>query len=269
MIKHIFSDMDGTILNDEGDITDRNIQIIKQTNIPFTLVSARAPMEMAEVMDKLALNTPQIGFNGGLIFEKIDQEIQVLDSESIELATAQKIIQEVRDKFPQISLSWYSLNNWYTEKHDRGIDLENSYTNLNPEVVTSDDFFTQPNIEVYKLMLIIFEQTAMQEVKQYLLDQPFSGVSIQQSSDTYLEITSDKALKSRGIQFIIDQEKLEPSDLMAFGDGHNDLPMLQMVDNQVVMKNALPDMLENAKFITKSNQEDGVGYALEHILPEL
>ena len=43
MIKHLFSDMDGTVLNSNGEISEVNISAIKERKLPFTLVSARSP----------------------------------------------------------------------------------------------------------------------------------------------------------------------------------------------------------------------------------
>ncbi|AKP67364.1 Cof-type HAD-IIB family hydrolase [Companilactobacillus ginsenosidimutans] len=269
MIKHIFSDMDGTILNDAGNITDTNVRIIKETNLPFTLVSARAPMEMDDVMTKLNLTAPQIGFNGGLIFQKVDGEVNVLSERHIDLDIAEKVFNIIQTKFEDVSLSWYSLNDWYSERIDDGIRLEENYTNRKPTIMNSKEFFNNPDAKIFKLMMIIFDKQTMHDLKVYLESQHLTGVSIQQSSDTYLEITSDQALKSRGIQFVIDQEKLKPEEMLAMGDGHNDLPMLNMVAHPVVMKNALPEVLKVARFVTKSNEEDGVGYALEHYLPKI
>lgn len=70
MIKRIFADMDGTLLTPEGIVSDATAQAIKASHIPVTLVSARAPLEMKDAINKLGLNTPQIGFNGGLIYER-------------------------------------------------------------------------------------------------------------------------------------------------------------------------------------------------------
>ncbi len=269
MIKHLFSDMDGTILNDAGYITDENVRIIKNTNLPFTLVSARAPMEMEEVMDKLNLTAPQVGFNGGLIFERNNGQLKVLSEKPIDTNIAKNVFNIIQDKFKDVSLSWYTLNNWYSERVDAGIELEEKYTRRDPTIIDSAGFFERPQTKIFKLMMIIFDKKTMRDLKEYLLAQNFSGVSIQQSSDTYLEITSDQAIKSRGVQFIIDDEKLKPNEIIAFGDGHNDMPMLEMVDFPVVMSNALPDVLKIAKFVTKSNEEDGVGYALTNYLPTL
>lgn len=269
MIKHIFSDMDGTILNDLGDVSDHNAQVIKEYNIPVTLVSARAPIEMVDAMDKLDINTPQISFNGGLIFNKNDDQLKILHQDTIEKNVSQEIIDIILDKFPEVSLSWYTLHNWYSQRIDSGILLEKKYTSLLPQITTAKDFYSDPSHELFKIMIITFEPKTMRALKQYLLDQNFSGVAIQQSSDTYLEITSEKAIKSKGIKYVMNEEKLEPNELMAFGDGLNDLPMMKMVDYPVAMKNSLPEVLEIAKYITKSNEEDGVAYALQHYLPTI
>lgn len=269
MIKHIFSDMDGTILNDAGDVSDINAQAIKDANIPVTLVSARAPIEMVDAMDKLGINTPQISFNGGLIFNKASDRLNILHQDTIDINVGKDIVEIILDKFPEVSLSWYTLNNWYSQRIDDGILLEKKYTSLLPQITTAKDFYDETGHELFKIMIITFDPKMMQAVKEYLLDQSFAGVAIQQSSDTYLEITSEKAIKSKGVQYVMDEEKLAPEELMAFGDGLNDLPMMKMVDYPVAMKNSLPEVLKIAKFITKSNEDNGIAYALQKYLPTI
>ena len=53
MIKRIFSDMDGTLLDNTGAVSEENVSLIKSAGIPMTLVSARAPMEMMAAIKKL------------------------------------------------------------------------------------------------------------------------------------------------------------------------------------------------------------------------
>ena len=55
MIRHLFSDMDGTILREDGRISPETAQVIRQVGLPLTLVSARSPMEMREAIDQLGL----------------------------------------------------------------------------------------------------------------------------------------------------------------------------------------------------------------------
>lgn len=68
MIKHIFTDMDKTLLNDKGQINPKTAEYLQKIDLPLTLVTARAPKEMQFAIDDLRLKGEQIAFNGGLIF---------------------------------------------------------------------------------------------------------------------------------------------------------------------------------------------------------
>src|SRR5699024_8739984 len=68
MIKHIFTDMDKTLLNDKGQINPKTAEYLQKIDLPLTLVTARAPKEMQFAIDDLNLKGEQIAFNGGLIF---------------------------------------------------------------------------------------------------------------------------------------------------------------------------------------------------------
>ena len=70
MIKHLFSDMDGTVLNSNGQMSEFTIKTIKESGLPFTLVSARSPQKMEEIINNLGIDGIHVAFNGGLIFEK-------------------------------------------------------------------------------------------------------------------------------------------------------------------------------------------------------
>ena len=61
-------------------------------------------------------------------------------------------------------------------------------------------------------------------------------------------------------------ELLKKEETAAFGDGHNDIPMLEMVGFPIVMDNAFKDVKAHAFKITKSNDEDGVGYGIHRYL---
>ena len=88
MIKHLFSDMDGTVLNSNGEISEVNISAIKESKLPFTLVSARSPQKLKKTIDSLEIDGVHVSFNGGLIFEKIDKEITILHKEPIDFLLA-------------------------------------------------------------------------------------------------------------------------------------------------------------------------------------
>ena len=53
MIKHLFSDLDGTLLNNNGELSDYTKKIIGECNIPLTLVSARSPQKMESILNEM------------------------------------------------------------------------------------------------------------------------------------------------------------------------------------------------------------------------
>src|SRR5699024_8121706 len=105
MIKQIFSDMDGTILNKAGKINPNTAKFLKNYPIPITLVSARAPMEMESTINELNLTGPQLAFNTGLIFEKMSQGIKKILSNPIPHDLAIKIITFIKQKFSEAPIS--------------------------------------------------------------------------------------------------------------------------------------------------------------------
>lgn len=266
MIKHIFSDMDGTLLNNQGIVSNENIRVIKNSHIPFTLVSARAPMEMFDTIDKLNLTSTQIAFNGGLIYKRHEDSIIKISVYSLDINNVKNIVNKIRLTLPNVSMSLYTADNWYTDKIDAGIKLETSITGLHAQVVNYQQFLNTNKDDIFKIMFIGSDKTQIDELITTLDKLNLSGVSIQQSGNNYLEITSDQAKKSRGIQYIQEINSLDKSEMAAFGDGHNDIPMLKMVDTAVIMANAMDEVKKYATHMTKSNVDDGVAYGIQNFI---
>ena len=60
------------------------------------------------------------------------------------------------------------------------------------------------------------------------------------------------------MKYLLERWGLSPDNLMAFGDGGNDIEMLKLAKYSYAMDNASPDAKEAAKYLAKSNNEDGV-----------
>ena len=266
MIKHIFSDMDGTLLQSDCKLSENNVKVIRDSQIPFTLVSARSPMEMVEAIDRLDLTEPQIAFNGGLIFQEVANKVKVLKEDSINLQSVKTILDVIVKNFPDVSYSLYDINNWYVEKMDKGVKYEAELGGQTPTLTNFVSLLKQVDTKIYKIMLISFNLQEMTTLTEKLKQLGLADVSINQSSENYLEITSNHAQKSRGIKYIQELESLSKIDMAAFGDGYNDLSMLEMVGTPIVMQNALEGVKEYGKHITKSNDDDGVAYGIQKYL---
>ena len=261
-----FSDMDGTLLNTHGRITASNAKLIKDAGIPITLVSARAPMEMQEAINDLNLSGLQVAFNGGLIFKMNNGKMLPLHTEIIPQDSANLLLEVIYRDFPQVSLSYYDLNHWYCATIDEGIRYEFNLTKCAPTLVNDIERFLIAPLNTFKIMLITFDEQTMQNLQNDLLALDLNTITIQRSGKFYLEITNRHAKKSKGISYILKKEGLKKEQTAAFGDGHNDLPRLEMVGYPIVMANAFADIKKVAYKLTKSNQEDGVGYGIHTYL---
>ncbi|WP_455491192.1 HAD family hydrolase [Granulicatella sp.] len=266
-IKHIFCDMDGTLLNSNGQVNESNAALIREAGIPVTLVSARAPMEMRDAINALQLKGAQVAFNGGLIYT-IGNHNQVvpIHAQTIKINTVKQLLKGIRQHFPQVSLSYYDLNKWYCDKIDDGIQYEQNLTRQAPTIIDSEEQFLEGQANTFKIMMISFDEESIRELEKYLQSLYLPEITIQRSGKAYLEITHLLAKKSQGISHILRKEQLVKEETAAFGDGHNDLPMLEMVGYPIVMDNAFDDIKAIAYKITKSNDEDGVGYGIHKYL---
>lgn len=264
MIKHLFSDMDGTLLNPAGQVTAATAAALKAANLPLTLVSARAPMEMLATIEALKLTGPQIGFNGGLIFKAAPSGWTTISARTIPLPTARQLLLTLAEQVPALSISFYDQNRWYAPRQDEGIRFEARLTGQTPVIAPLTTLLAQPALQVFKIMMIAFDKQVMHQAQTVVKALALPNIKPQQSGAAYLEITSDEALKSRGIAYLMNQLNLTQAEVAGFGDGHNDLPMLNMMGLPVVMANAAPAVKAVAAYLTKSNAEDGVAYALQH-----
>ncbi|GHP14316.1 haloacid dehalogenase [Lentilactobacillus fungorum] len=79
-----------------------------------------------------------------------------------------------------------------------------------------------------------------------------------------MDIVAKGSSKKRGIQELIKNAKLDGIPTYGFGDGNNDIPMLDYVDHPVVMGNGLDQVKEYAEFITSKNTEHGIVNGLKH-----
>ena len=118
---------------------------------------------MSDVVEKLQLSTPQIAFNGNLTFTQNQFGLQILDKNTLNSETVFQILDYVSNEFPKVSLNWYSLAHWYTNKQDKGTFIQKALTGLEPRIKTFDG-----QSEIYKIMMIVFDQNELRQLQNQL-----------------------------------------------------------------------------------------------------
>lgn len=123
------------------------------------------------------------------------------------------------------------------------------------------DWAEKEGVRTEKLHMM-FERTDLRDrcMEKF---QTFPDIDISYASTFNLEINDISCSKGRGILDLAEYLGIDRDEIMACGDSRNDWPMLRDAGFAVVMGNADEDTKKLADFVTKSNEEDGVAYAVE------
>ena len=99
-----------------------------------------------------------------------------------------------------------------------------------------------------------------------LLRQNVPGIYLTSSAPQLLEISHASAGKHSGVRFLAQYLGLQPEEIAAFGDGDNDADLLRFAGTGIAMANGSLACLAAADVVTRSHDEDGLAYAIHHIL---
>ncbi|WGE31709.1 Cof-type HAD-IIB family hydrolase [Actinobacillus genomosp. 2] len=253
----VFSDIDGTLLNNQHQITPHTQQAIHsllQKHIPFIPVSARPPLAITPYTKQLQSKHEIICYSGALI---LDQDLKLLYSVSIDARDLEKLDQLLVD-FPFLSINHYSGIDWFSN------DLSNPWTLQEAEITGLKAVKKPQNLTNVHKILVMGEANQIQSLEIFL-KQHLPHLSIHRSKNEYLEIMNKQATKSAAIRFMQQRLNVTQEQIIAFGDNFNDLDMLQYAGLSIAMGNAPDEVKAVAKRITASNNDDGIALILNEV----
>lgn len=266
--KIIYSDIDGTLLQSDHHIspgTKTCILELEREGIPFILVSARMPGAVRLIRRELGNHSPIVCYSGGLI---LDQEGEVMHScqMSLDLAIEMKGLLE-RDH-PQICCNTYGMEKWIVD------DDQNPWV-MREEQITESKSKTGHIQEAFAKEGGIHKFLLMGEPESILaaecdLKTRYPSLTILKSNANYLEVMHGSVKKSAGVRILSRHYRISKDQAVAFGDGENDIDMLQAVRFGIAMENAPEIVRQQAAFVTRSNDEEGILAVLQQLqfLPE-
>ncbi|AVR45765.1 Cof-type HAD-IIB family hydrolase [Christiangramia fulva] len=260
MFKIIFSDIDGTLLNADREVSEFTIQTVKQLNdVPFILISSRMPAAMRHLQNKMGIGgLPLISYNGGLILVNG----KVVSSTEIPL----EILQNLHD-FNQndLHLSLFHHDEWYAPRVDFWTRREISNTKVQPEIKSNSEVIEKWKNEskgAHKIM-VMGEEEKINTIWNFLEDKFPEELHLYRSKPTYIEIAPKSISKLTAVEHLLKNHYQIPmSQCLAFGDNYNDIDMLRGVGMGIAVGNAKPEVLEVAHMVTHSGKEDGVAKSI-------
>ena len=235
--KIAFTDIDGTLLNKERELSLKTIQTIKALPVPFILISSRMPNAMRHLQADLDIEKlPLICYNGGLI---------LVDNKPIHSTEIPMNIHEVLQKLTtkhDFHVSWYHQDEWYVPSMDFWAKREENNTKVTPTV--------KPHLEVIKdwknskkgahKIMCMGEADQIDKVYAYLEEHHANEIHLYRSKDTYIEIANKEISKLTAIESLLKHSypDYKLSESVAYGDNYNDMEMLKAVGLGVAVQNA-------------------------------
>ena len=257
-------DLDGTLTNHEKVVTPKTREALLKAaanGAVIILASGRPTYGIEPVAECLELNQRGgyiLSYNGG----------NIVNAKTGEKLFSQFLPDEV---IPELyayakehghALLGYAGNEIITEMPDDQYVKEESRINkMNIRKV--DNLFESLEPHPTKL-LMTGDPTLMLKAEEELVEKLGDRMDIFRSAPFFLELVPKGIDKAKSLTRLLTKINLTPADLIAFGDGYNDLSMLKLAGMGVAMENAAPEVRAEADYVTLSNEEDGVAAALTH-----
>lgn len=283
-MKLIASDLDGTLLNEYGQVSEKNKEMIQRAidnGIRFVVATGRSWEAASKPLQQAGITSPIISLNGATIYDE-DKKLKYetpLERETarrvlsvakeadmyLEFFTNKGIFSESREYFLKVLVDiMQSANPELTEEEIR----EFAHLRFQMEPVTFiDDYyhiFELEEIVIYKVLGFSLNEEDLAEVRTKL--EMESSLEITSSGNTNLEFNHPDAQKGIALEHLAEQYGISMEQVISIGDNWNDVSMLKNAGKSFAMDNASSEIKEIADEVTKSNIEDGVAVVIENLL---
>jgi len=252
-------DLDGTLLNEKHELSERNCQAVRQMadlGYEIILATGRSYEALNKFKMQLELSSLVVCYNGACIMDGKNNAVVIehcLDEDiarfQVKLARQNKIHFH---SFMDTQLLFEQKSPESDEYHQR--------SGLIGKIVNFDDF---PELRLTKAMYIGPYEKLL-KIKETLAEQFGDRIYQAFSNPQYLEVMAGHVSKANTLLEVFKTLGIDARNTMAFGDGFNDLEMLLECGHGVAMGNASEEIRNNAQLHNAlGNTEDGVAVYLE------
>ena len=259
-------DIDGTLTNSEKKITERTRTAIRnaaQHGVKIVIASGRPVQGIwgyAEQLDLKELDGYILSFNGGRLISCRTGEI--IHDVKLPLQYLPEIYE--LSKQYGVNLMSYEGDNLITEEpEDEFLAIEARINGLGIRKV--DNLSEYIDFPINKC-LMLGEGDYLAKVEKKVYAALSDRLDVYRSEPFFLEILPKGVDKAKALEGLLDKLGCDRTELMACGDGYNDLTMIRYAGMGVAMANARDEVKAEADYVTLSNDEDGVAAAIEKFI---
>jgi Cof subfamily protein (haloacid dehalogenase superfamily) len=264
-IKLIAVDLDGTLLDNESRLSERTEQVMKQAiaqGVKVVLATGKTAYSGREIIKRLALDTPGI-YVQGLAIHYPDGSDKTLAT--LEPDLARRFITYAEER--SFDVVAYNGSRILTRKLTPAVvELAERYHDAMPEVV--GPLQNQLNtLDFVKLLIIKRHDFKKVNALRYQFNLQLDGKArLVQALGDMLEVLPPGQSKGHALKVLLKEMGIKEAEVMAIGDGENDIEMVKMAGIGVAMGNAHASLKAVADHVVATNDEDGVAQAVERFV---
>lgn len=268
-IKLVVLDLDGTLLNEEGEIGEETISLTKklrEKDVHFTFASGRLHSALTDYAEILSIDLPIISLDGALI--KNHQTGEIISTSYVPEKYVHKAIRLADEKLVKIALC-HADAIYFTEYNVTIPEILDKFGAKYEEIHSYDGLYD-------KTLEIVCASDYGDAIKfiNNKLTFPYSfGLntsyfkSHSRKGIYYLEVRKGNTSKGEGLNKLLKKMKIKFSETVVVGDWYNDRSLFETKAHKAAMGNAVPEIQNLATIqLKRTNNEDGVAELLQMIL---
>lgn len=265
--KLVAIDLDGTLLDDQKKISPENIaaiQKLQEAGVVVVLASGRAFQGIKKYQPQLDVQGLAISYNGAMVSDI--QTGEIFSQDLMESKDAKALVAHGLDW--ETTMCLWSKHQLYTNVYNDRVAEYETFSNVPAIVLGKPADFDHIMDQGLSKIFWYDDPDRIEDFEETLLGARglWPQTTICKSGTHFLEFFHQDTSKGLALAQIGKRLDIPAEAMISFGDAANDLSMLTYAGLGVAMGNASPEVKEAADFITLTNEENGVAYALEQFI---
>ncbi len=264
--KLLVVDIDGTLLGRERSISAEDRRALaeaRRSGIAVSLSTGRAAKACRSIIDQLSLDGYNIFFDGALV-SSLDEEVYV---EPLDRGVVREAIEFAH--WHNIALELYSVSHYFVERENWATEIHRQYFELEPTVVDFTGLWKRERI--IKGGLITRSPEEMAKARSFRLHFDHSlHFSLARSPAfpdvEFTNVVAPEVSKGKALAALASYLGISLGEVMAVGDGTNDISLLSLAGLAVAMDNAPDEVKAVAHHTTLDVDHNGLAAAIEKFL---
>lgn len=265
--KLLVLDVDGTLLNDEREISKRTLAAllkVQQMGVRIVLASGRPTYGLMPLAKTL-----ELGNYGGFVLSY--NGCQIIKAQNGEILFERRINPEMLPYLEKkarkngFAIFTYHDDTLITDSPDNEY-IKNEALLNNLKIIREDEFSTAIDFAPCKCMLVSDKEKALIGLEQHWKKRLAGTLDAFRSEPYFLEVVPCGVNKANTLGALLEHLGVTREEVIAVGDGVCDVTMLQLAGMGVAMGHSQDSVKVCADYVTASNEEDGVALAVEKLI---